>query len=484
MAELGAFARARGRGRGAGPPVSATKPTGGAGASARPASHAPMRAAWRGLALVVPAVRVILGAMPPPPPAVVASLLRLAVVQKDDWDSALQQLLEVACDLLDLERASYWSLTADPASLLCELGYVRSKRVFERGVVIRERDCPDYFAEIQRVQVMVIEDARTDPRLRGLDPYLADRGVGALLDVPVFAQGRMVGVLCHERVNGSGPWTQNDSELALTMSHALSSLLAGRARNDAERGERQAAFLAQATTALAATLDPERAAEIVVRRAIPVLGDMAALIGHDGERSWRVAHAHAEPEGQRSLDELCGRLNGYAEGAGLGVEALRQGQSLLMPMIDPASMRASGLSEEQVALIERLRIRSAMSVLLRVRAEVTGVLTIASCARTYDREDLRFAEAYADQVGTLMENTRLLAQAREALRARDDFLQLTGHELRTPLAAFEPRGRGRQEEHPAGAPPGSARARHDHPPGDTSVPPDRADRRRVGAGRG
>jgi len=376
--------------------------------------------------------------MSPASPPVVATLLRLAVMQKDDWDCALQQLLEVACDLLDLDRVSYWSLADDRSCLVCELGYVRSKGLFERGGVLRERDCPEYFTEIQRVQVLAIEDAATDPRVRCLGPYLASRQVGALLDVPVFAQGRMVGVLCHERVDQKGQWTQHEPELALTLSHALSSLLAARARNDAERGERQAAFLAQTATALAATLDPEHAAEIIVRRTIPVLGDIAALRGYDGQRSWPMAHAHAEPTGQATLDELCSRFGGDLEGSGLGVEALRQGQSLLMPRTHPAAtLRASGLDEAHVVLLERLRVRSVMSVLLRVRAEVTGVLTIASCARTYDREDLRYAEAYADQVATLMENTRLLAQAREALRARDDFLQLAGHELRTPLAALK-----------------------------------------------
>jgi signal transduction histidine kinase len=395
-----------------------------------------VRAGGRAPSLVAFAVKVMFGAMSPAQPSVVATLLRLAVMQKDDWDCALQQLLEVACDLLDLDRVSYWSLTDDRSCLLCELGYVRSRRLFERGGVLRERDCPEYFTEIQRVQVMTIEDANTDPRVRCLDPYLASRRVGAMLDAPVFAQGRMVGVLCHERVDQKGQWTQHDSELALTLSHALSSLLAARARNDAERSERQAAFLAQTATALAATLDPEHAAEIIVRRAIPILGDIASLSGHDGQRSWPMAHAHAEPKGQAILDELRGRFKGDIEGSRLGVEALRQGQSLLLPMTEPATLRASGLDEAYVALLEQLRVRSVMSVLLRVRAEVIGVLTIASCTRTYDREDLRFAEAYAEQVGTLMDNTRLLAQAREALRARDDFLQLAGHELRTPLAAL------------------------------------------------
>lgn len=374
--------------------------------------------------------------MSPEPPSVVATLLRLALIQKDDWNSALQQVLEVACDLLDIERANYWSLADDPSCLLCELGYVRSKKLFERGGVLRESECPEYFMAIQRVQVMAIEDAHTDPRVRCLDAYLTSHRIGAMLDVPVLAQGRMVGVLCHERVDQKGQWTQHDCELALALSHALSALLAARARNDAERSERQAAFLAQTAAALAATLDPERAAQIVVRRTIPVLGDLASLLGYDGQRCWRVAHAHAEPDGQRILDELCGRFGGDIEGSGLGVEALRQGQSLLMPMIDSTTLRGFGLSEEHVAMLERLRMRSVMSVLFRVRTEVKGVLMIASCSRIYDREDLRFAEAYAEQVGTLMDNTRLLAQAREALRARDDFLQLAGHELRTPLMAL------------------------------------------------
>lgn len=369
------------------------------------------------------------------PASVVATLLRLALIQKDDWDSALQQLLEVACDLLDVDRANYWSLAEDPARLICELGFVRSKGIFERGAILHEPDCPEYFAEIKRVQVMVIDDTRTDPRTRGIQPYLTSHRVWALLDVPVFAQGRMVGVLCYERVDQKGYWTPHDAELALTLSHALSSMLAARACNDAERGERQAAFLAQTATALAAIPDPGRSAEVVVQRTIPVLGDMATLIGHDGERSWRIAHMHAEPEGQELLGEMC-QFGADIGDLGLGVEALRQGQSLLMPTVDRATLHAFGVADAQVVLIERLRMRSVMAVLLRVRAEVTGVLTIASCTRTYDREDLRFAEAYAEQVGTLMENTRLLAQTREALRARDDFLLLAGHELRTPLTAL------------------------------------------------
>jgi signal transduction histidine kinase len=368
--------------------------------------------------------------------SVVSSLLRLAVMPKDDWDSALQQLLEIAGDLLDIERVNYWHLSAEPARIVCELGYVRSKKLFEHGSVLRESDCGAYFAEIRRVQVMVVEDTRTDPRVGALAPYLESHRVGAMLDVPVFAGGRMVGDLCLEHVGGPRRWTAHDVELGLTLSHSMTALLEVRARNDAERAERRSAFLAQTAAALAETLDPAQLAEIIVRRTIPELGDMGSLIAFDGQRAWRVAHAHADPEGQKVLGEMCGRYGGDIEGPGLGVEALRQKQSLLMPCCDPEALRALGLSEEIVAYFERLGVRSVMAVLMCVRTEVTGVLTIASRTRAYDRDDLRFAESYAEQVAIMLENTRLLAQAREAIRARDDFLQLAGHELRTPLTSL------------------------------------------------
>lgn len=374
--------------------------------------------------------------MPTALSSVVAPLLRLAVMPKDDWDAALQQLLEVACDLLDVERVNYWSLCDEPPSLVCELGYVCSKKRFERGIVLRESECKEYLDEIRRVQLLLIDDVGSDPRVDCMRSYLVSHKIGALLDVPVLAQGRLVGDLCHEHVGGSRRWTERDAELAMTLSHSLSSLLEVRARSDAEKSERRSAFLAQTSTLLAETLDPGRAAEIVVQRTIPTLGDMASLIGFDGQRAWRITHMHADPQAKQVLDEVCSRFGGDIEGPGFGVEALRQGQSLLMPCCDQMALRAFGLEQANIELYERLRIRSAMSVLMRVRAQVTGVLSIASCSRSYDRDDLRFAEAYADQVAALLENVSLLAKAHEAIRARDDFLLLAGHELRTPLTSL------------------------------------------------
>lgn len=375
--------------------------------------------------------------MPRKQTSVVATLLRLGLLQKDEWDSALHQVLEISCELVGVERASYWSFRADPPSLVCELGYVASKRLLERGAVVLERDNPEYFTEIRRVQVLDIKDTRTDRRSRSLETYLSMHGIQSMLDVPVFARGELIGVLCHDCVRGRRSWSSRDCELALTVSHILSSLLEIRARNRAEENERRATFLAQVSTAVAESMDLRDAHTVVVRRAIPTLGALATLIVVDGAKVRCAATAHVRPASQRLLSTMCAEYCHDPASPDIALRALRERQSLLIPVADGDTLRKNDLPQRQIDFFEALCVRSMMSVPLFARDAITGVLTFASDTRSYDRDDLRFAEAYAQQIGMVLQNITLLAQAREAIRARNDFLLLAGHELRTPLTALK-----------------------------------------------
>src|SRR5205807_9561373 len=51
-------------------------------------------------------------------------------------------------------------------------------------------------------------------------------------------------------------------------------------------------------------------------------------------------------------------------------------------------------------------------------------------------EDLALVEEIGRRASLAVDNARLYAQAREAIRARDEFLSLASHELRNPVAAL------------------------------------------------
>lgn len=365
----------------------------------------------------------------------VETLLRLSSAGGGENGGWLEQILRLDSEALDVQRVSYWTFRDDPPGLFCELCFVAPQRIFERGASIAERDSPRYFTEIRKVQLVDAQDARVDPRTSDLGAYLRALNVGAILDAPVCRNGRAVGVLCHEHVGGAREWTEADQTFALAVSQSVAAGLEARARRITESAERQARFLSGVARDLAEPLDLEEAGEIAARRALPTLGDIATLDLYEaGVRRFRVT-AHATAEGQRLGQEWKRRHPSSMDRNGLIARAVRENQSVFLPAISPEAVSTfdvPGVTD----LIETFGIRSAMAVPLQIRGRLTGGLSFLSSRRTFSQDDLRFAEAYARQIGGILEQARLYQQAREAIRVRDEFVALASHELRTPLAGL------------------------------------------------
>jgi signal transduction histidine kinase len=365
----------------------------------------------------------------------VAALLRLSAAGANENGAWLEEILRIDSEILETPRVSYWSFRDDPPCLFCELGFVASAGLFERGAILSESASPSYFDQIRKLQVVDAADARTDPRTRELGAYLEALNIGAILDAPVCRKGRPVGVLCHEHVGAPRQWSQDDQAFALAVSQTVAASLESRARLHSEEAERQATFLSAVARDLAEPLELERIGDLATRRALPILGDIVTLDLHEaGIRRFR-ATAHSTEEGQRLGEEWKQRHPRTMDRQVLIERAIREHQSVILPRISLealATFDLPGITE----MLTTFGIRSAMAVPLQIRGRLTGGLSFLSASRSYSQDDLRFAEAYARQIGGILENARLYQQAQEAIRVRDEFVALASHELRTPLAGL------------------------------------------------
>jgi signal transduction histidine kinase len=102
-------------------------------------------------------------------------------------------------------------------------------------------------------------------------------------------------------------------------------------------------------------------------------------------------------------------------------------------------LAAAARSDEDLKSYRHLGLRSAMVVPLIARDKPIGAMTLvwAETDRHYSEPDLEFVLDLCTRAALAVENARLYQELENAVRVRDDFMSIAGHEVRTPLAAVQ-----------------------------------------------
>jgi signal transduction histidine kinase len=372
----------------------------------------------------------------------------------------LEKLMEVCLVTGGAERGALL-LEEDGRLMLRALGTASEPVSLER---VDLEGCADQLprAIIERAsradETVVLADA-SRPGHRGFEdePYLASHTVRSVLALPLRRQGQKVGVLYLENNLATRVFTPDRVEVLQLLSSQIatslqvSQLFGGLTHEIEERKRAEASgrFLADASVALAGSLDYRATLNAVARLAVGFLADWCVVDVFEEGTPRRVAAAHVDPEKEKLVHQLRERQD--RRGAPMqALEMRTSGAAVLVPVSKDADMKRYVNDPESLRLAREIGVGPALILPMRARDRLLGTMTLVCSPhrRKYDERDLALGEELARRAAMALDNARLYDEARDAIRLRDDFLSIASHELNTPIAALQLSAEGFEQAAP------------------------------------
>jgi signal transduction histidine kinase len=215
----------------------------------------------------------------------------------------------------------------------------------------------------------------------------------------------------------------------------------GRSPAESRRASGRWHFLADASTALDASLDYEETLANVVRLAVPEVADYSyvALVNEDGSMRWGHS-AHRDP----ARHELVEALRAYQPHRDTPdhptSRAIRTGEPQIQPRVDDKFLARVSRDEHHLALLRALSPASVVVVPLIARERVFGTIVFATTpesGRHYNARDFELAREVGRRAAFAIDHALLYQAAERAAQARDELMAVVAHDLKNPLSTIQ-----------------------------------------------
>lgn len=148
--------------------------------------------------------------------------------------TSIKLILEAAAKVSKCNRVSFWKYTED--KIYCEKIYLLDTNEFGGGTILEQKKFPIYFESIRNKKQIVAPDVLNKWEISEfIENYFLKNDIKSTLDIPIFTNGELIGILCAETTGVNRNWDNEDVNFARTVSDIISLAIASQMRYEVDK---------------------------------------------------------------------------------------------------------------------------------------------------------------------------------------------------------------------------------------------------------
>ncbi|HEU5099867.1 MAG TPA: ATP-binding protein, partial [Roseiflexaceae bacterium] len=206
-----------------------------------------------------------------------------------------------------------------------------------------------------------------------------------------------------------------------------------------KQAEDRQRLLAEISVLLVSSPDYELMLTQLARLLVPRLADWCAVhILEQQGNIRRLAFAHSDPAKQALVGDRPERYPLDPSARHIVSHVLRTSEPEFYLDVPDELLTEAARDQEHLATLRTLGFTSYMCLPMVARGNILGTITLVTSdsGRRYSKADLALGEDLASRAAIALDNARLYRDAQDAIRARDQFLSIASHELKTPMTSL------------------------------------------------
>jgi PAS domain S-box-containing protein len=338
-------------------------------------------------------------------------------------EGLLARTLDLAGNLLGADAYEVWRESEDRRSwrVIARRGFATADRKAAAPELAAPKAVDLNGTALPR-GVWMVEDMAANARVAFQSEAYRREGIRCAMVAPWALDAATHGAIVYCWRTPRRP-TREEMDCALALSNLSAFALSRLALNEQNQREKQRlAFLAEASTMLASSLDYESTLERVARLAVSQIADWCTV--HVAEKGGlaRIVVAHADPL-MASFAEEYSRKHPETIHADHGVgRVLRTGEPEVVSPITEEMLAAAAVDADHLRLLRELKLNSSIIVPLQSRERVLGAIRLLGTGGRYFGDgDVRLALDLGRRAAVAIEN----AQLHRALLEQDAELRLS-----------------------------------------------------------